>query len=232
MILRKTMLLVYVAVVGVFSLMLSGCESPLDSVDEAFLLAALSDSTQVQDSSDHVQLETVTFYMEELRFEGEYEGHEDVEIRREYHPPIPILLSSLATELSMLQDLPAGPYQELELRLKGPDYGQTVLSITGNLTDSLQQNIPFSILLSHEFDIRIEHEDESNGILFDAEYIGQLQINERLLAIINGIDASLWQAAQVNEEGVIAVNREQNVDLYQALTFALGEDLRFRNRYN
>ena len=217
------------AMVCVFGAMLLGCESPLESLDEAHLVASLSDSTNVQDSADHVHLETITFYLEELRFEGEFEGQEDVEIRREYEPPVPILLLALDTE-PLLQDIPAGPYHEFELRLKGPDYGHPVMRIIGSLTDSLQQGTPFEIHFSHEFDIRIEHEDESNSTVFDIDYINQLQINERLLRVINGVDPSLWLASEVNDEGVLVVSRDTNIELYQALIFALGEDLRFRNR--
>jgi len=215
---------------------LISCETSQDITDDATsanLFLGFADSTHTQNTLESLVVNQATFYMEEIRFEGESDYYDDFELRREFKPAKAIDLLMISAGSELISQIPAGPYQEIELRLKSPDRGgNPILEFRGSFTDSLQQTIPFQIQLFHEFDIRVEEEHEEHHIYFDLDYLQNLDLQERFMQIFKSIDHSLWADLEIDLNGVITINQESNMAIFSAISNAIGEDFRLRKRYD
>ncbi len=151
-----------------------------------------------------VVLNSAYAVLTEVELEDDDSNGDDVEIDIEGEFTFDLLLGTSVPALP-LASIPAGTYEEIEIKLGDDDNG-SALSLSANGT---RDAVAFEIEVRGEVEFSME--DDVNGIVISPN---QTTPMTAYMAIATAIDQLDWSSATADSDGVVRINATSNPSMY------------------
>lgn len=199
-----------------FLLLLAACESTEVEPD------GMRVRVQLQASSDTNALGSWTISeaylkVQEVKFEGEKEDDNEVEYELTRRTTINLITGEANPSLAPLI-IPAGTYEEFEVKVQSVDDGSTSLFLKGVLQNDTQQ-LPVEIDIREAFSLELEWEPYTveEGTTFGAVF----QLDP--MPWFQALDVLALAQAQLTADGVLVISPESNAALYTEVVANLSQ---------